>query len=242
MPRTPEELRELVERYLAELVLTPELGTLAEPMRHALGGKRVRPVLSLAAAEAVGADVERRASGGGGRRARALVLARPRRPARARRRRGAPWAAERLGRLRRGDRNPGGRCAPRRGLPARAFVSGAGGRARARRRDARDDRRPAARPRGRPRSRPAPCAEDRGAVLGVGDVRTLGGRAAGVGARAVAGVRRRARPALPDRRRHPRRRRLRPRGRIGARRVASPTRRGNGRRRGSRRFLPRHRC
>jgi geranylgeranyl diphosphate synthase type II len=57
MPRAPEELRALVEEYLDELALTPELGTLAEPIRHALGGKRVRPVLCLASGEAVGADV-----------------------------------------------------------------------------------------------------------------------------------------------------------------------------------------
>ena len=54
MPRTPEELRELIEAYLDELRLTPTLGSLAAPMRHALGGKRVRPVLTLAAGEAVG--------------------------------------------------------------------------------------------------------------------------------------------------------------------------------------------
>jgi geranylgeranyl diphosphate synthase, type II len=61
MPRAPEELRELVEAYLGELALMPELGTLDEPMRHALsgGGKRVRPVLCLAAGEAVGAEPER---------------------------------------------------------------------------------------------------------------------------------------------------------------------------------------
>jgi geranylgeranyl diphosphate synthase, type II len=58
MPRTPDELRELVEAYLGELALTPELGTLEEPVRDALGGKRVRPVLTLAAAEAVGADAD----------------------------------------------------------------------------------------------------------------------------------------------------------------------------------------
>jgi geranylgeranyl diphosphate synthase type II len=60
MPRAPEELRELVEAYLGELALQPELGTLDEPMRHALsgGGKRVRPVLCLAAGEAVGAEPE----------------------------------------------------------------------------------------------------------------------------------------------------------------------------------------
>jgi geranylgeranyl diphosphate synthase type II len=58
MPRGPEELRELVEAYLAELALTPELAPLEEPIRHALGGKRVRPVLCLSAAEAVGAEPE----------------------------------------------------------------------------------------------------------------------------------------------------------------------------------------
>jgi len=61
MPRTPDELRAVVEGYLAELGLTPELGSLDAPMRHALsgGGKRVRPVLCLATGEAVGADVDR---------------------------------------------------------------------------------------------------------------------------------------------------------------------------------------
>ena len=58
MPRTPDELRGLVEDYLVELALQPELGSLEEPMRHALsgGGKRVRPVLCIAAGEAVGAE------------------------------------------------------------------------------------------------------------------------------------------------------------------------------------------
>ncbi len=57
---TPEELRDLVEGYLAELALTPELGALESSMRHALagGGKRVRPVLCLATAEAAGAEPE----------------------------------------------------------------------------------------------------------------------------------------------------------------------------------------
>jgi geranylgeranyl diphosphate synthase, type II len=57
---TPEELRELVETYLAELALTPELGGLEASMRHALagGGKRVRPVLCLATVEAAGAEAE----------------------------------------------------------------------------------------------------------------------------------------------------------------------------------------
>ena len=58
MPRTPDELRLLVEEYLERLELTAELGTLATSMRYALagGGKRIRPVLCLAVGEAVGAD------------------------------------------------------------------------------------------------------------------------------------------------------------------------------------------
>src|SRR6516164_10621464 len=59
MLRTPDELRELVEGYLSELPLYPELGSLDEPMRYALGGKRVRPVLCLAAGEAAGGDLDR---------------------------------------------------------------------------------------------------------------------------------------------------------------------------------------
>jgi geranylgeranyl diphosphate synthase type II len=58
MPLQPEELRDRVEAYLDDLALTPELGSLAEPVRHALGGKRVRPVLCLATADAVGANVD----------------------------------------------------------------------------------------------------------------------------------------------------------------------------------------
>jgi geranylgeranyl diphosphate synthase, type II len=58
MPLRPDELRARVEVFLDELALTPELGTLAEPMRHALGGKRVRPVLCLATGDALGIPVE----------------------------------------------------------------------------------------------------------------------------------------------------------------------------------------
>ena len=58
MSRAPDELRELVEQYLAALPFTDELGTLIEPIRYSLGGKRVRPVLCLAAGEAAGGDVE----------------------------------------------------------------------------------------------------------------------------------------------------------------------------------------
>jgi geranylgeranyl diphosphate synthase, type II len=58
MPLPTDELRELVEAYLAELAFTPELAPLEESMRHSLGGKRVRPVLCLATGDAVGAPVE----------------------------------------------------------------------------------------------------------------------------------------------------------------------------------------
>jgi geranylgeranyl diphosphate synthase, type II len=59
MPRTPDELRERVEDYLGAFELTPELGSLAGPVRYSLGGKRVRPVLCLAAGEAMGGELER---------------------------------------------------------------------------------------------------------------------------------------------------------------------------------------
>jgi geranylgeranyl diphosphate synthase, type II len=58
MPQPTETLRALVQAYLAELTFAPDLGTLEEPMRHALGGKRVRPVLCLATGDALGAPVE----------------------------------------------------------------------------------------------------------------------------------------------------------------------------------------
>src|SRR6266571_7831947 len=58
--RSPDELRELVEGYLGELALTPELHGQAESVRYALvGGKRVRAVICLATAEAAGCEPER---------------------------------------------------------------------------------------------------------------------------------------------------------------------------------------
>ena len=58
--RGPDELRALVEAYLEELALTPELGGLEESMRYALdgGGKRIRPMLCLAVGEALGREPE----------------------------------------------------------------------------------------------------------------------------------------------------------------------------------------
>jgi geranylgeranyl diphosphate synthase type II len=58
--RAADELRALVEQSLADLTLTHELGGLREPMRYAFeaGGKRIRPVLCLATAEAAGSTGE----------------------------------------------------------------------------------------------------------------------------------------------------------------------------------------
>ncbi len=57
--RAPDALLRLVEAYLAELALTPELGSQQESMRYALeGGKRIRGILCLATAEAAGIEPE----------------------------------------------------------------------------------------------------------------------------------------------------------------------------------------
>ena len=58
--RGPDALRALVEAYLDELALTPELGGLENPVRYALdgGGKRIRPMLCLAVGEALGREPE----------------------------------------------------------------------------------------------------------------------------------------------------------------------------------------
>jgi geranylgeranyl diphosphate synthase type II len=57
---SPDELRSLAETYLGELALTPDLYGQVESMRYALtaGGKRVRPVICLATAEAAGVEPE----------------------------------------------------------------------------------------------------------------------------------------------------------------------------------------
>src|SRR2546430_12270972 len=57
--RSPDELRGLVEGYLGDLALTPELHGQAESLRYAVaGGKRVRAVICLATAQAAGAEPE----------------------------------------------------------------------------------------------------------------------------------------------------------------------------------------
>jgi len=58
--RAPDELRALVEERLGALPFAAELGELEEALRYSLesGGKRVRPLLCLAVAEANGASLE----------------------------------------------------------------------------------------------------------------------------------------------------------------------------------------
>ena len=58
--RTADELRDAVEAYLGSLTLAPELGALEQPLRYSLesGGKRVRPLLCLAVADANGTSHE----------------------------------------------------------------------------------------------------------------------------------------------------------------------------------------
>jgi len=60
MPHSPDELRALVEERLEALGLWPELHGQADSVRYSItvGGKRVRPVICLATAEAAGAAPE----------------------------------------------------------------------------------------------------------------------------------------------------------------------------------------
>jgi geranylgeranyl diphosphate synthase type II len=60
MPHSPNELRSLVENHLEGLELWPALHGQAESVRYSIvvGGKRVRPVICLATAEAAGAEPE----------------------------------------------------------------------------------------------------------------------------------------------------------------------------------------
>ena len=58
--RPADELRDAVEAFLRALSFAPDHGGLEQAMRYSLesGGKRIRPVLCLAVAEAAGAPVE----------------------------------------------------------------------------------------------------------------------------------------------------------------------------------------
>jgi geranylgeranyl diphosphate synthase type II len=57
----PTELHDAVEAYLDDLDLATELGGLEAALRYALesGGKRIRPILCLAVAEAAGGSIDR---------------------------------------------------------------------------------------------------------------------------------------------------------------------------------------
>ena len=227
--RAPDELKAIVEEYLEELELWPELHGQAESVRYAfveMGGKRIRPVICLATGEAVGAEPEQVLPAAA---ALELVhnfsLVHDDLPV-ARRRRGTARQGERVGRVRRGQGGTCGRRAARGGVQARVVVPVVGGRARARGGDARDDRRPVPRHDGAgdgPHDG-APL-EDRPSLLRVGDACARGRGGAGFGAAPVARVRRGARDALPGGRRHPRRRRFRRHARR-RRRAAARGRRG----------------
>lgn len=58
--RPAEDLRDAVETYLRSLPLASELGALEEALRYSLesGGKRIRPVVCLAVADAAGGSVD----------------------------------------------------------------------------------------------------------------------------------------------------------------------------------------
>jgi geranylgeranyl diphosphate synthase type II len=66
MPRSPDDLRGLVDEYLEGLELWPHLHGQAESVRYSItvGGKRVRPVICLATAEAAGVEPERALAAG----------------------------------------------------------------------------------------------------------------------------------------------------------------------------------
>ena len=105
---------------------------LDEAMRYSLlaGGKRIRPVLCLAAARAGGPRPGRGAARRRGDRADPHLLADPRRPSGDGRRRAAPRPSDLPRRLRRGRRDPRRRRPLRRGDPA--VLRAPAGRARAR--------------------------------------------------------------------------------------------------------------
>ena len=244
--RPADELRDAVEAYLGSLSFAPELGGLDEALRYSLesGGKRVRPVLCLAVAEANGGSRRRRAARRRGARARPHVLARPRRPACAGRRRRAPRDGRaRTSRSARASRfSPATRCSRRR----------SGSRSRT------------------TRTRSPASSSD--ATLGMigGQYRDITGddadleelhrlktgrlfvaavrmglEVAGVGDRrasALARVRRRARAPLPGRGRPPRRRRLRRASRATRRRAGSRIESPSARARSSTSWTPTRAC
>ena len=160
--RPADELREAVEAYLGTLAFAPELGALEESIRYSLesGGKRIRPVLCLAVAEAAGGLVDDALPA-----AAAIELVHtfslihddlPALDDDVERR-----GREHVGCVRTGCRAPRRRRATGRGVSPHARLRVVHNRIRARRRDPRDDRRPVPRHhRRRCGSRRAPSSED----------------------------------------------------------------------------------
>ena len=180
-----------IERYLEGCASGPgaHRAGLEEAMRYSLlaGGKRIRPVLALATARAIGSD-EADAAARRGARADPHLLADPRRPAGDGRRRPAARPADLPRGVRRGRRDPGRRRPLRGGLPARAGQPGGAARAHPGRRRASWRPPPAStawsaaststspRPRRPGRRAAAPArAQDRPADRRVGRVRTASG-------------------------------------------------------------------
>ncbi len=99
-------------------------------MRYSLlaGGKRIRPVLTLATARSRGADPRDVLPTAAALRAHPHLLAHPRRPAGHRRRHAAPRPAHLSRGLRRGHRHPRRRRALRGGVPPAAHAPGRGSR------------------------------------------------------------------------------------------------------------------
>ncbi len=120
LPRRPARAGRGLPGRTALLRAAEATAGLDEAMRYSLlaGGKRIRPVLCLATARAVGRRSRLGAAGGRGDRADPHLLADPRRPAGDGRRRAAPRAPDLARRLRRGRRDPRRRRAVRRGDPA----------------------------------------------------------------------------------------------------------------------------
>jgi geranylgeranyl pyrophosphate synthase len=121
----PEDLRRRVEHYLEHLNFSTESATagLGEAMRYSLlaGGKRIRPVLTLAAARALGGDPEAvLPTAAAIELVHTYSLIHDDLPAR----RPAPWATDVPHRVRRERGDTRRRWAVRRGLPADLGSSG----------------------------------------------------------------------------------------------------------------------
>ena len=189
MPRSPEELRGLVEDALEQLELWPQLHGQAESVRYSItvGGKRVRPGDRVSRPRRQPASTPEVAlpAGCALELVHTFSLVHDDLPV-ARQRRGAARAAVDVEAVRRGGRDSRRRRAARRGVPPRDVVRHAARRARARAGDARDDRRPVPRHhRHRARRGDAAQPEDGRLVHGRGRARALGrprsrGRAGGL--------------------------------------------------------------